>query len=159
MIIQLTVHLHESAIAVLLSLLFHFHLFPGFMFFFLLLIFWICCCIFVVYFCLLMFRLFASGSLLPSLHGLFFTVTFLLLLLFSTVALPKPCLTLQTQYLDGTCTLQQLSGSFRDQAASGTSAVFTIRQEDLKDPTTASIKHECRLVTSPPLAVILLASL
>ncbi|XP_062388283.1 deleted in malignant brain tumors 1 protein-like isoform X3 [Sardina pilchardus] len=65
------------------------------------------------------------------------------------VPLPKPMLTLQsesnsswgqqvqmscsisTQYLGGTFTLQQLSGSYREtKAASGTSAVFTIRQVD-----------------------------
>ncbi|XP_062388287.1 deleted in malignant brain tumors 1 protein-like [Sardina pilchardus] len=63
--------------------------------------------------------------------------------------LPKPLLILQTernsswgqqvqmscsistQYLGGTFTLQQLSGSYREtKAASGTSAVFTIRQVD-----------------------------
>ncbi|XP_062388284.1 deleted in malignant brain tumors 1 protein-like isoform X4 [Sardina pilchardus] len=66
-----------------------------------------------------------------------------------SVPLPKPMLTLQsesnsswgqqvqmscsisTQYLGGTFTLQQLSGSYREtKAASGTSAVFTIRQVD-----------------------------
>ncbi|XP_041941229.1 uncharacterized protein LOC121704800 isoform X3 [Alosa sapidissima] len=65
------------------------------------------------------------------------------------VTIPKPVLTLQTkinsswgqpvqmncsistQYLGGTFTLQQLSGSYREtKAASGTSAVFTIRQVD-----------------------------
>ncbi|KAG5280217.1 hypothetical protein AALO_G00086350 [Alosa alosa] len=38
---------------------------------------------------------------------------------------------ISTQYLGGTFTLQQLSGSYREtKAATGTSAVFTIRQVD-----------------------------